>query len=423
MKFPEKLEPLFHTKKRFITIYGGRTSGKSYGASAKTVLNAAQGAQCVGCREIASLLDSNVKSLIEGSIERLRIAGFKITDKKITHRSGGSIVTMGLKGGSKAETRTRIKGLEDIDWAWFEEAESGTDEILDVFSRTIRKPGSQQCYTFNRYLELDPVYKRFCQNHDKNTTEIININYYDNPFCPEDEIYEAEKLKKNDYDSWLHIYGGEPMMQAEKAILSRMDVSAAMSRKQDTEGNIEIGADIARYGADSTVFFKRKGMTVIKVKEYKKQGIPETARQLMDFAGELILYRRHEKEIPIKIDDTGVGGGVTDILNEAGYNAVPINNAQSAIDPDKYPSAISEQWFNFADQIKEVVLPDHDRLKMELTSRFFELDTRSRRQVESKKQYKARGFKSPDFADACLLCYYNPQYTGVQTLGSADDYV
>lgn len=421
VKFPEKLEPLFKTKKRFIIIHGGRTSGKSWGASGQTVIKCASGMACVACREIASLLDSNIKSLIEGTIDRMQLPGFKVTDKKIEHMSGGSIITMGLKGGSKAETRTRIKGLENIDWAWLEEAESASEEVLDIYTRTIRKPGSQQCFTFNRYLELDPVYKRFCQNPDEKTTEIININYYDNPFCPEDEIYEANKLKENDYESWLHIYGGEPMMQSEKAVLSRNEVTQAMNRIQDLEGNYEIGADIARYGVDLTVFFKRKGMTVIKTKEYKKQSITETARQLMDFAGEDVNYKNHEREIAIKVDDSGLGGGVTDILHEQGYNVIPINNGKKANNDFKYPNAISEQWFDFAENIDKMSLPDIDRLKMELTSRFYKIDMKGRRQIESKDEYKKRGFKSPDYADACLLCFYNPGYYGIESLGSIDN--
>jgi hypothetical protein len=45
---------------------------------------------------------------------------------------------------------------------------------------------------------------------------------------------------------------------------------------------------------------------------------------------------------------------------------------------------------------------------MELTSRFYKVDNKGRRQVESKDEYKKRGFKSPDYADACLLAFYEP---------------
>jgi phage terminase large subunit len=402
-QFPPKIEPLFKTKKRFIPIHGGRNSTKSWGAAAKVVISGAAGKKCGCFREVASSVDKTIYELIGNTIERLKIPGYKDTQKEFKHLpSGGNVFTMGLKGGSKLETRTRIKGLEDVDIGWLEEAESATYEILNIYSKTIRKPGSQQIYTFNRFLDLDPVYDKFCKNPDEKTTEVININYYDAlEYVPQEEIYEAERLKKLDYDSWLHIYGGEPMSQSDKAILSRTKVSEAMRRSPDTTGLIEVGADIARYGDDSTVFFKRKGLTVIDTKEYKKQSIPETARQLMDFVD-------RDKDVLIKIDDSGLGGGVTDILTEDGFNVCPVNNGEQAKEKDKYNNSISEQWFDFANMIDDVVIPDNSRLKMELTSRFYKLDSKARRQVESKEDYKKRGFKSPDYADACLLCFYNP---------------
>jgi len=416
LESPDKLEPLFKTKKRFIAIEGGRCSGKSWGVAMATVLKGSQGLPCVCCRDIASSMDKSIYTLIGDTIERMGIIGWRDKQREFTHSSGGSIYTMGLKGGSKLETRTRIKGLEGIMWAWLEEAESATEEVLNIYKRTIRKTGSQQIYTYNRYLDSDPVHRMFVSNINKKTTEHIHIDYDENPFCPKEEYEEAERLKDNDNDFWLHIYKGEPMAQASQAILSRVKVMAAMGRKPDKEGGIEIGADIARYGDDMTVFFKRKGLTVIDVKEYKKQSIPETARQLMAFASQ----HTNPFTIPIKIDDSGLGGGVTDILRENKYKAIPINNGQCAKNKDKYPNAISEQWFELAKQIDKIVLPSNDRLKMELTSRFFKIDSKSKRCIESKDDYKKRGFKSPDYADACLLCFYNRQSGTFEDIAKED---
>jgi phage terminase large subunit len=413
MRFSKKLSPIFKTKKRFIPIHGGRASGKSWAAAAKTVLMAASGYPCVATREIATLIDGNIKALIEGSIERLQAPGFSVTDRIIRHNSGGHILTLGLKGGSIRETRTRIKGLEDYMWLWMEEAESASEEILTNIMKTIRRSGSQQCYTFNRYLEIDPIYGKLCKDLDPRTTEEIIVNYWDNKDCPEEEVYEAEKLKKNDYESWLYIYGGEPMSQSEQAIISRTAVSRAISRDPDIEGQIQIGADIARFGSDTTTFFKRKGMAIIDFRQLTKQRTTEIARQLMDFA-------EQDKKIPIKVDDTGVGGGVVDILHEAGYSVIPVNNGEQAKDPDKYPNAISEQWFEFQGIIDETTIPDIDRLKMELTSRFFKLDSKGRRVVESKEDYKKRGFSSPDLADGLLLCYYQPMFMNHMIKGSVE---
>lgn len=401
MQFPRKIKPLFHTDKRFILLHGGRCSGKTWGAGAQTIIKAAQGANCVACRENANAIDGSIYEVLINTIERLKILGFRHTKGMISHKDGGKIRPIGLKGGSKAETRTRIKGLENVDWAWMEESEAATKEILDIYTKTIRKSGSQQLYTYNRYLDMDPIHEMFAGNLDEKTTEEIILNYWDNPFCPPEEKYEAEKLKEIDYDMWLYLYGGEPMSQSDKAILSRTAVTLAMARDPDMVGAIQAGVDVARYGADSTQMYKRKGMSMIDEREGKKQSIPETARQVMDFV-------EQDKTVPIKIDDSGLGGGVTDILYEDGYNAIPVNNGEKAKNEDKYPNSISEQWFEFANIINESVLIEDKDLKMQLTSRFFKIDSRGRRVVESKDDYKKRGFKSPDKADAALLCYYEP---------------
>jgi phage terminase large subunit len=54
------------------------------------------------------------------------------------------------------------------------------------------------------------------------------------------------------------------------------------------------------------------------------------------------------------------------------------------------------------------LLMDNDLL-MELSNRSWKMDTKGRRAVESKDDYKKRGYRSPDKADATILCFYTPQ--------------
>ena len=62
----------------------------------------------------------------------------------------------------------------------------------------------------------------------------------------------------------------------------------------------------------------------------------------------------------IKVDDTGVGGGVTDEIMKRGYNVMAINFGAKADDPDKYPNLISEAWFYLASIIDHIQI-DMDR--------------------------------------------------------------
>ena len=64
-------------------------------------------------------------------------------------------------------------------------------------------------------------------------------------------------------------------------------------------------------------------------------------------------------------------------------------------------------WFEVAKIVHEIACPEIERLKVELVNRKYKkLDKKGRRSIESKDEYKKRIAKSPDLADAFLLCFY-----------------
>lgn len=174
-------------------------------------------------------------------------------------------------------------------------------------------------------------------------------------------------------------------------------------------GAREVGIDVARGGSDDTTMFKRKGLVVQDMRVIHSPDLPAKAKLvwLADRAAEFIGTPDHN--VRVKVDDTGVGGGLTDILQDRGYNIIPVNFGQEAVDPDKYPNAISEMWHEVGKLVPEISCPKNERLQAELVNRkTLPLDKRGRRVIESKEAYKKRGFSSPDCADAFLLCFYEP---------------
>jgi len=175
------------------------------------------------------------------------------------------------------------------------------------------------------------------------------------------------------------------------------------------DGQEEIGVDVARGGSDDTVMYRRKGLKVVEKKILVSKQLPEKAK-LVYIAEEVERFAAFNKTIRIKVDDRGVGGGVTDILQAKGYAVVPINFGAEAKEPDKYPNTISEMWFEVGKIIQEISCPASDRLQAELVNRRQkQFDKKGRRVVESKDEYKARTFRSPDEADAFLLAFYDPK--------------
>jgi hypothetical protein len=176
----------------------------------------------------------------------------------------------------------------------------------------------------------------------------------------------------------------------------------------NAEGAEEGGIDVARGGTDDTVFAHRKGMRLIGTKTITTTQLPEKEK-LVFISVEAERYFGQNKKMRIKVDDTGVGGGVTDIMQSHGFEIVPVCNGGEANEPDKYPNVASEMWFEVGKIIQEIACPfqGNERLTAELVNRRSKnMDKKGRRQVESKDDYKARGFRSPDIADAFLLCFY-----------------
>jgi len=84
-----------------------------------------------------------------------------------------------------------------------------------------------------------------------------------------------------------------------------------------------------------------------------------------------------------------------------------VNFGVSSKDANRYKDVQSEMWFDFP--IDEADIPNDTDLMRELSGRRYDYDKEGRKQIEPKDKYKARnGGKSPDKADALLLCFYEP---------------
>ena len=128
----------------------------------------------------------------------------------------------------------------------------------------------------------------------------------------------------------------------------------------------------------------------------------------------------------IKIDDTGVGGGVTDRLREVvseerlPYTIIPVNNGSAATD-DYYANLGSQIWGEVRDLLEEnfsnmmqgekkavIELPYDDEMIKQLSNRRKKITSSGKIQLERKEEMKKRGVGSPDIADSITLALYEP---------------
>jgi hypothetical protein len=190
-------------------------------------------------------------------------------------------------------------------------------------------------------------------------------------------------------------------------------------------GPLQVGCDVARFGDDFTAIHVRRGGVSLHHEAANGWSVVQTAERLRQVAYEHATRAEIDpRRVPLAVDDVGVGGGVVDLLWANGWNAIGINVARAAPDPEEYPNLRSAIWFGLADEAAKgnlsfSQLPAHvlAELRRELTAPTYTLDVRGRRQVESKEQTKERLKRSTDNADALLLAYATVTAVGERIAG------
>lgn len=402
VQIPIEFRELFNPRWRNLVFYGGRGSTKSHSVARALILRARQERKRILCtREFQNSIDDSSMQLLKDIIELYGFSDFIYTKTSIINkRTGSNFIFKGLRKG----TSQSVKSLEGVDIAWVEEAQSITEDSLEILSPTVRKRGSQLIFTFNRVTELDPVYVKYVQNPPEDTySRMVNYDVAErHGIFPDVLKKEMEYDREHNPELFAHKWLGEPISQAEMAIIGRPMIMEAMQRTIEGDGQKFCGVDVARMGSDRTVFCMRKGLKYLKHEVYTKLRTTQVCDMLEQFVD-------FDKEIELRIDDTGVGGGVTDEMMKRKYNVVAINFGGEPHDKDKYPNWISEAWFNMVEVLPEAELPNDSDLLMELSSRQWQMDNKGKRKVESKDDYKKRGFRSPDLADAFIICFGQPK--------------
>lgn len=404
IQIPNEFKELYNDQWRYLAIEGGRNSGKSFNAGLCELLRGRMTKKRILCtREIQNTIKDSVHKVLADQIHKYVFNDYHITNDSIVNLvTGSEFIFKGLRMNTN-----EIKSMEGIDDCWVEEAQSITKQSLDILIPTIRKSGSRILFTYNRFTELDPVHTRFVLNAPPKTYHAhINYDTMEKYGLLTDEIKaEIEFDRINNPENYAHIWLGEPISQSDQAVINRKDIMEAMSRTIEDDGQIELGVDVARMGDDRTVLWKRKGLKTLGYRSYTKKRTTDIVALIEDFIDQ-------DKTVQIKVDDTGVGGGVTDGLISLGYNVVAVNFGATPMDKNRYPNKISEMWFNFRDILGQIELPEDQDLLMELSTRQWKQDIKGKRCIEGKLEYKKRGYRSPDIADSVVLCYYQPSAGG-----------
>jgi len=129
-------------------------------------------------------------------------------------------------------------------------------------------------------------------------------------------------------------------------------------------------------------------------------------------------YPSYRGAIVVNIDDTGLGGGVTDRLNELKREGkiprmtiVPVNFGAKIDDEkaEKYYSGFPTYLWSIVRDLLEaklLQLPNDEDLVAQLSTRKYTITSSGKAEIESKADMKKRGLVSPDIADSVALSCY-----------------
>lgn len=210
-----------------------------------------------------------------------------------------------------------------------------------------------------------------------------------------------------------------PLPLVEKSIMTEWTEPTKPAR-------IDIGCDVARYGDDRTVIGYKVDEKAMFYKRKSGQDLMQTADDIMELGLKLMEKYRFDKAIPIKIDDSGLGGGVTDRLlrkktenTDDGYRSgVKHGKLEYACTPVRLPWEITEETLR-----ENIEGSNYETIVTNLMTRQIGCDREDLCLNGDERYAKVKEFSSSEtYAIGDLVAYNKKvyQYTAAHTAGAFD---
>ncbi len=223
----------------------------------------------------------------------------------------------------------------------------------------------------------------------------------DRRFIKEFYLDEMEKyagaLKPE--SSWWPKIRGRPPTAGDSMLLQADWVSAAHHRVAAPESYDVVGCDVAGPGEDETAACHRSGMKIMREMAWPGE---VNVRTFKEWVGP------PRPNLMINIDRQGVGWGWYQDLRDSGYHVNGLNAGDAAWDRSRFRNAKAEMYWNVRARFKdgEIAGPIDPKTQHQLVNVEWNQDNDKRLiDIETKKEARKRGKRSPDRAEAVILAY------------------
>lgn len=284
---------------------------------------------------------------------------------------------------------TEAQGIAPAMWPGIESLLTAPNSKLLLIGNATYEPDSE-------------FYQAFTSKAHLYTT--FTLDSESSPHCSPEYVREMREIHGVDSPMYLARVKGIFPTDIADTLIPLGWIDRARARWLDIEprmGGITLGVDVARFGTDLTVFYLGDGLRYRCIHAVQGQ-------DLMQTCGAVVVAMR-EHHIPaenVRIDDTGVGGGVTDRLKELGHKVTAINFGAGASREEDYANARAELFFTLKERFRlgDIALdPTDQKLLRDLSVLRYKQTSRGQMQMEAKAEAKRKLGYSPDRADALAL--------------------
>lgn len=319
-----------------------------------------------------------------------------------------------------------------------DEAKGMPDEIYAALLASLTSEATLDSSSEQKVIALStpPLSRQgwFAQISSSSSWYTVHISGLDSPRVSPTyvrEILETFGESSPEYQSY--VLGNIPDSSSETVIsLSWFEAAQELSPcspKHNTRRPV-ITCDVAREGDDLCTFglFDRASFTLVRFEDGNRGWIAHS--DLMQVVARCVQAAKlHPTAAAICIDDTGLGGGVTDrlreIQSEKGFpstcSIIPVKFGSRSSRDDRFKQKKDELWWAAREAVRtlKIALPSDDEVrewgcprgsdfKLQMTSALYEYDSSDRidvldKRVGGKEKTKSLPTKSPDLAHAFIL--------------------
>jgi hypothetical protein len=291
--------------------------------------------------------------------------------------------------------------IPDIIWETTEGAltDANTEIVWCVFGNPTRNTGRfRECFPGQRYA-------RAWKSKQVDSREVSLTN-------------------KTQIQSWIDAYGedsdfvrirvkGVFPRTGEMEFISAEDVAEASTRESESHPNdpLVIGVDVARYGANESVIFFRKGRDGRSIPPIRMRG-----SSVVQLAGKVSEVCTQYRVDAVFIDGGGVGGGVVDNVRALHIHCFDVQFGSKpesvgfawGTEGERYANKRAEIWGSMRAWLKVGAIPNESDLTAQLVGPTYTYNLKNEILLEKKEEMMKRGLDSPDLADALALTFALP---------------